>query len=318
VAEARTDWERTRDRLRRLLDLSAALGLGRVPDHPPLLVFSPGPFSAADARTRVQELKKEYPRCEDRFHLDDLPEAARPDIRQAARTNYQNLLESGRAAVLRRLKDAGADDRETPERWKEVRRWLESGPEELLDWRFLAKMLRRLSDPDAEPLDPVDELASFLGRERFEIKLSRLRLAIPRDLGVEPHGNLSIIHDADGKQTTITLEPLGEGQYNPQTRVTTYTFRITGEGTIVYRPGDGLRARLALRKPGEAGALAFDWISGRSRLYEFEHLSRGAWLHPEGKDPYSGKYDEEIRLVPVGDTQIPRVPDLMPVVKLGS
>jgi hypothetical protein len=317
VAQTRADWERTRGRLQRLLDLSAALGLGRVPDRPPLLLFSPGPFSAADARARLQELKKEYPKFEEEFRADDLPEAAAPDVRRAARSNYDNLLESGRAAVLRRLRQAGTDDRETPERWKEVRRWLQAGPDELTDWRVLARVLHRLDDPGADVLDPVDELASFLGRERFDIKLTRLRLRVPRDLGVEPSGNLSVIHEADGKPTTLTLEP-GEGQYNSQERVTTYTFGATGDGTIAFRPGDGLWAKLPLRKPGESGGWAFSWIRGRSRLYEFEHLERGAWLHPEGKDPSSGTYYEKLRLVPAGDTHIPRVPDLMPVVKLGA
>ena len=83
--------------------------------------------------------------------------------------------------------------------------------------------------------------------------------------------------------------------------MTTYTFRTTGEEAIVYRAGDGLRAKLPLRKPGEAGGWAFSWIRGRSGLYQFEHLERGAWLHQEGKDPSSGKYDENLRLVPAGD-----------------
>jgi hypothetical protein len=318
VTEARADWERTAARLRRLLDLSAALGLGRVPDRPPLLVFAPGPFTAAEARARMQELKKEYPKFEEEFRPDDLPEAARPDVRQAARTNYQNLLDSGRDAVLRRLQQAGTDDRETPERWQEVRRWLQQGPEELADWRVLARVLRQLADPDAEVHDPVDELASFLGRERFDLRLSRLRLGIPRDLGVEPQGNLTVTHEAGGKQTALTLEPLGEAKYDPRARLTTYTFRVTGEGALTFRPGDGLWAKLPLRKPGEAGGWAFTWIQGRSRLYEFEHLSRGAWLYPDGERPTSGKYYEDLRLEPVGDTHIPRVPDLVPVVKLAG
>jgi hypothetical protein len=317
VVEGRADWDKTRDRLRRLLDLSAALGLGRVPDRPPLLVFSAGPFTAADARARLQELKKDYPKFEDEFRADDLPEAATADLRRAARTNYDNLLESGRATVLRRLRQAGTDDRETVERWADVRRWLQQGPEELADWRILARVLHRLADPGAEVLDPVDELASFLSRERFDIKLTRLRLGIPRDLGVEPQGKLSVVHDAEGKLRTITLDP-GEGQYNTQTRVTTYNFSAGGDGSIVYRPGDGVWATLLLRKSGDSGGWAFSWIRGRSRLYEFEHLERGAWLHQEGKEPTTGKYLEDIRLVPAGDTHIPRVPDLMPIVKLSG
>jgi hypothetical protein len=317
VVEARADWEKTRDRLRRLLDLSAALGLGRVPDRPPLLLFSAGELTAADARSRLQQLKREYPKFEEEFRAEDLPEAAAPDLRRAAQTSYDNLVESGRAVVLRRLRQAGSDDKETPERWKDVRRWLQQGPEDLADWRVLARVLRRIADPNAEVLDPVDELASFLGREGFEIKLTRLRLGIPRDLGVEPQGKLSVIFDADNKSRTITLEP-GEGQYNTQTRTTTYNFSATGDGSFVYRPGDGLWATLLLRKPGESTGWAFSWIRGRSRLYEFEHLERGAWLHPEGKEPSSGKYYEDIRVIPAGDTHIPRVPDLMPIVKLGG
>jgi hypothetical protein len=188
----------------------------------------------------------------------------------------------------------------------------------LADWRVLARALRQLVEPGAEPLDPVDELASFLGRDRFGIKLGALHLGIPRDLG-EPAGNLTVTHEAGGKTTNLTLEPLGEGVYDQQTRVRTYTFRTTGEGaSLVYRPGDGLWATLPLRKPGEPGGLVLSWIRGRSRLFEFEHLSRGAWLHPEGKEPSAGKYYEDLRLLPGRDTDIPRVPDLMPVVKLGG
>jgi hypothetical protein len=318
VQEARAEWDRTSARLQRLLDLSAALGLGRVPDRPPLLVFSPATLSPADARARVLELKKEYPKYEESFHLDDLPEAARPDIRQAARTNYANLLETGRAAVLRRLQQAGGDSRETPERWKDVQRWLESAPEELAAWRVLARALRRLADPNVEPLDPVDELASFLGREAFEIKLSRLRLGVPRDLGLEAQGNLTITHEVAGRPNALALEPVGEAAYDPQTRVTTYTYRVTGDGGLTYRPGEGLWAKLPLRKAGEAGGWALSWIRGRSQLYEFEHLSRGAWLHPDGDKATSGKYYEDLRLLPAGETHIPHVPDLIPVVKLGG
>jgi hypothetical protein len=319
VVEGRKGWEQTHDRLQRLLNLSAALGLGHVPDHSPLLVFA-GSFGAVDARTRLQELKKDYPKFEKDFTLEDVSETGKPDIIQAAQTNYQNLLESGRAVVLRQIQDAGAVTPADPERRKKVQRWLEQGPDELADWRVLATTLRRLFDPTAVPLDPVEELAAFLGRDRFEIKLSRLSLAIPKDLGVElqdsPRDNLTITHRArqGGKETTIALEPLRKEE-DPQAHVQRVTFRTTGEGNFVFEPGDEVWAKLPVRKHGETGARALSWIRGRSRLYEFEHLSRGAWLHEEGKDPTTGKYYEDLRLVPLGDTRIPTVPDLMPVVK---
>jgi hypothetical protein len=315
VVKAREGWERTRDRLRRLLNLSAALGLGRVPDRS-LLVFSAGSFPAADARARREELKKEYPNYEAEFTLDDLSETAKPDIRQAARTNYQNLLDSGREVVLAQIKEAGADDPAAPERRKKVADWLKQGPGELADWRVLARTLRRLFEPGAVPLDPVEELADFLDRERFDIKVSRLSLRLPTslDLADAPNNSLTITHTArqDGKVTTITLEPRkgdsdGRGQQ--------VTFRAADQDTFVFTPGDKVVTKLPLRKPGESGAWALSWIRGRSQLYAFEHLSRGAWLHEDGKKPTTGKYDEDLRLVPTGDTRIPTVPDLMPVVK---
>ncbi|HEX5273212.1 MAG TPA: hypothetical protein VFW33_22100, partial [Gemmataceae bacterium] len=320
VVEARSGWETTRDRLRRQLDLSAALGLGHVPDRPSLLVFSAGSFGAPDARARLQELRKDYPSFEKEFTIDDVSNTGRPDIRQAAQTNYQNLMDGGRAVVLRQFQEAGANDPADPERRKRVQRWLEQGPDELADWRVLATTLRRLFDAGAVPLDPVDELAAFLGRDRFEIKLSRLSLAIPRDLGVDlqdaPRDTLTVTHRArqGGKETKVALEAR-KGEYDAQARVQPVTFRVTGDGTFVFEPGDEVWAKLPLRKPGEAGTWAFSWIRGRSRLYEFEHLARGAWLHEEGKDPTSGRYYDDVRLLPMGDTRIPAVPDLMPVVK---
>jgi len=311
------EWERARGRLQRLLALSAALGLGRGSEHPPLLVFAPGPFAVADARARVEELQKDYPGFEENSQPKDLPEAAKRDVQQAAQINYQTLLESGRAAVLRRLQQAGTDDRETVERWTEVRRWLQANPEELAKWRVLARVLHRLAEVD-EALDPVEELVQFLEHGRFDFKVTRLRLELPRDLGVEPAGNLTIRHEADGKEATLTLEPFGEAQYDPQKRVTTYTFRTPGEGGIVYRPGDGLWAKVPLRKAGETGAWALSWISGRSQLYEFEHLSRGAWLHRESEKPTAGRYYDDLHLLPPKDAPIPKVPDLMPVVKLSG
>jgi hypothetical protein len=317
VVEARTGWERTRQRLERLLNLSAALGLGVLPDRPPVLVISEGAaLSPADYRTRVAELKKAYPKYEEEFRLTGLPEAALPDVRQAARANYDNLLKPAQALVLRRLQQAGTGDGETPARWQDVQRWLQAGPEELADWRVLATVLRRLHDPDASEPDPVAELATFLGRDRFELQLRRFSVRIPRDLGLRPQGNLTIEH-TDGGKKELSLEPFGEPQYNPDTRQTTYTFRLSEGGALVYRPGEGITARLVVRKDGAAEPWALSWVRGRSQLYGFEHLSRGAFLHPSDRGPEaSDKYDEGLRLIGGAETRIPAVPDLLPVVQL--
>ncbi len=317
VAEARAGWERSRQRLERLLDLSAALGLGLLPDRPPVLVFADGATATpADLRSRLQELKKAYPRHDEEFRPANLPEAAAGDIRQAAKANYANLLEPGREAVLGRLQAAAPGGEETAARWQDVQRWLQGGPEELADWRVLARILRRLGDPDAGDADPVSEMVLFLNRDRFDVQLRRVSLAIPVDLGVAPQGNLSVVHEAEGKTTTLTLEPFGDPQRDPGGRTRTYTFRAGAADTVVYRPGDVLYARLSLRKLGESGEWQFTWARGRSRRYRFEVLSRGAFLHAAGAEPSQGKYLEDVRLVPGADSRVPTPPDLMPVVRL--
>ena len=216
VLEARADWERRRDQLRLLRNLTAALGLGHVTGRPPSLVFDPDRFKIADARARLQELRKEYPKVEEEFRLDKLSETARPDIRQAAQTSYDNLLPSGQDVVLAQINDAGANDPKKPQNRLKVQQWLAQKPAELADWRILATALRRLCDPEATELDPVTELVTFLGRESFDIKPARLRLTIPRDLKVEPRGNLVINYETEGKESKVTLEPFGLGEPNPQ------------------------------------------------------------------------------------------------------
>jgi hypothetical protein len=317
VVEARADWEQARHKLTRLLDLSAALGLGSLPDRPAVLVLADqASLSPAEARQRLGQLSKAYPNYEQDFRLTSVPEAAEGDIRQAARVNYANLLEPGREAILRRLRQAGAGDAETPQRWQEVLRGLQAGADEFTDWRVLARVLKRLHDPDADQPDPLSDLMTFLSKDQFDLTLRVLTVRLPRDLGVRPQGNLVVYHESGGKTRELTFEPFGEPKSDPQGRATAYSFRPIDNGSIVYRPGDGLWARLGARKEGESAPWALSWVRGRSEVFGFEHLSRGAFLHADGQPPGAGKYYEEVRLTGSTDTRIPAVPDLVPVVRL--
>jgi hypothetical protein len=319
VEEARSRWEQTRNRLERFLNLSGALGLGLLPEKPPVLVFQTKETATpTDCRLRLEELKKAYPRFQEEFRPANLPEAAAADFRQAAQANYAILLEPGRAVVLRRLVEAAPGNRETAAGWQEVQRWLQKKPEELADWRVLAGLLKHLAEPGTEEADPVNELVSFLNRDPFEIVLRRLSVKIPRDLGVRPQGNLNVIHKTSTGETTLSLEQLGEEVYDPQTRLTTYSFRLQNGGTLTYLPGEDLWARLSLRKEGDTGTGTLSWVRGRSTMYQFEHLQRGAFLHWSDQQPAADTYYENLRLVGGPQTQIPRVPDLLPVVSFGK
>jgi hypothetical protein len=316
VVEAQSAWETTRQGLNRLLDISAALGLGLMVDRPPLLVFTSGTLTPDECGKRLEQLKKAYPDFEKTFRLTDVPEAAIPDIQQAARGNYDNpsqktgLRRTGQEFVLRRLEKTPGEG-ETRQRWAEVRTWLQSGPEELRDWRVLARVLRRLFDPNVKEIDPVTELAAFLGEDQFEIHFRRLTLKIPRDLGVHPSGPLVVHHD----NTEFKLTQDGESSYDVQTRLTTFTFRPADAVSFTFRPGDQVWASLPLKKDGDDRKWAFNWVRGRSSLYQFESLALGAELTADGQ-PATAKYFEEITLSDNSERPVPRLPDLLPVVNL--
>ncbi|HEY7309586.1 MAG TPA: hypothetical protein VH643_09545 [Gemmataceae bacterium] len=305
VLRAQADWVEDQSRLRRLLDLTAALGLApAVQERPPVLVI-PRQITLAQARERSKALAKAYPTYQNDFVLDRVPEAIRPQVRQAARTNYEHLLEPARAAVLSQLQQAG-DGAETRAQWERVRTWLRA-PEELDGWRVVADVLVRLNNPEAAA--PVTALAEFLAKTSFTLDLRRLTLEIPESLGVKPASDavLSIYHPASaGEKPALVFEQSGEGVRDAQRRVWSYSFRPAENRRLTYRPGDSFWATLPLRDD-----LNFTWSMCHSLMYRFERLTRPPLLH---KDKEMGTLEEKVHLVIVPADGVPRVPDLLPVV----
>jgi hypothetical protein len=328
VQEARERWESVKQRLQRLRDLGAALGLaGASPEAAPLQIPGPGDLegerrraflydlATAGARRRVQELKKTYPKFEEQFVLTGLPPKAQDVLRRAARGRYDNLIAAGREVVLRHLQQVSPDGRETYAGWRALLPWL-SDPKDLQDWRVLARVLARLQDPDAP--DPVSALAAFVGEKEFRLEMRQLTLEVPYRLHAEPAGSLRIYHPPTTKDgPALEFEVLGDRRKDDERRVTTYTFRPVKGSRLTYRPGDELYATLELRDTRDNGAYAFAWVRGRSAVYQFEHLVREPRFHRKDQDYTKGSLAEDARLsVPPGQGEIPPVPDLVPVVRL--
>jgi hypothetical protein len=310
VLNARTNWEADQRRLQRLLDLGAALGLTPLENRPPVLVI-PRQFTLAQAGERRKTLVQSYPNYQSDFILDRVPEAIRPQVRQAARINYEHLLEPARAAVLNQLQQAGGGSEETRARWEGVRTWLRD-PKELDSWRILAGVLARLDDPEAG--DPVSALADFLGKTSLILDLRRLTLEIPESLGVKPAADarLSLYHPASaGEKPALVFEQSGEGERVPERRVWTYSFRAVEGQRLTYRPGDSLWATLPLRDE-----LMFTWVRGHSLMYQFERLIRPPRLHKTKEATTTGTLEEKVHLTITPPDGIPRLPDLLPVVRL--
>jgi hypothetical protein len=325
VSAARTDWEAKKSRLQRVLDLCAALGLAtpaspRGTEERGVGVLAiPRRFSLSQARQRRNELELSYPHYKRDFVFDAVPDAIRPVVDQAAHTSYEHLLGPGQAAVLKQLEQGGGGAAETEARWENVRRWLRD-PKELEDWRVLAGVLIRLHDPahphTPESADPVRTLADFLERTSFPLTIRRLTLEIPEGLERKPAAGapLSIYHPASAvEKPALVLQPSGEGQRDPQRRVWTYSFRLSEPQTLTYRPGDALWATLPLRDDWK-----FTWVRCHSLMYQFERLTRPPRLHQTKETTTSGTLEEEVRLSIIPTDGVPRLPDLMPVVRLSS
>ncbi len=228
-----------------------------------------------------------------------------------ARTFYERLLEPARAAVLSQLQQAGGGAEETRARWDGVRDWLRD-PKELQDWRVLAMVLVRLHD--AEAGDPVDALREFLSKTSFALDVRRVTLEVPEGLGVKPAADarFSVYHPASaGDKPARVFESSGEGERDARRRVVTYSFRSVEGQRLTYQPGDALWATLPLRDD-----LAFTWVRGRSLMYQFERLLRPPRLHKTSEATTAGTLEEKVQLTISPSDGVPRLPDLMPVVRL--
>lgn len=319
VRAARTEWDGKKGRLQRLLDLCSALGLAVPSDKRPAILVIPRRFSLSQARERRNQLELAYPDYKSDFLFERVPEAIRPAVDQVAHTDYEHLLDPAQAAVLKQLEQAGSGAEETRTRWESVRNWLRD-PKELQDWRVLAMVLIRLHDPARahmpEASDPVSGLAEFLDRGSFTLTLRRLTLEIPESLERKPAADakLSIYHPSSaGENPALVFELSGEGERDPQRRVWRYSFRVREPQTLNYRPGDALWARLPLRDDW-----MLTWVRGHSLMYQFERLTRPPRLHKANETTTRGTLEDEVRLTILPADGVPRVPDLMPVVRLSS
>lgn len=313
VAEARAAWLVLRQRLQRLRDLSAALGLaGKLPGRPPLLDLPAPPHFTADlARVRLQELERTYPRFQQEFVRFDLPDAVVGEVERAARRSYDHAIEAGREVVLRHLLDAG-DGRESPEAWRRLLPWL-AAPQDLQAWRAIAATLARLQDPDA--LDPVTALDLFLRHDRFDLDLGHLTLDLPDDLKLRPAGRLAIHHRPGGEaRPPLLYEVVGDGRRDVRRRVTVYTLRPLGASTLTYRPGDLFWVELPV-KDSDNRDWMLTWTRNRSQVFQFERLTQPPRLHRKDQENLEGKLAEGVVVTVIPPRGLPTVPDLVPVVE---
>jgi hypothetical protein len=311
LASLRRDWETVQQRLERLRDLTAALGLaGKLPDGERQPLDIPAHFSVAQAASYRERLNKIYPELSKETPAIELPDAVAADFRRTARTAYDHLIEAGRQVVLDHLPP---NAHETPTAWQRVREWL-AAPSELREWRALATLLARIQDPDAG--DPVSSLAEFLSHDRFIVDVQQITLEIPFDRKLTPAGPFTIYHATAGAEPApvLTLRLADdEGQRDPQRRVTVYSFLRSSGTDFVYRPGDMAYADLPVKKDGQ-GDWMLTWARARSEGYQFERLVRPPRLHRKAQENIEGDLLGDVSTSLLPERGVPKVPDLLPIV----
>ena len=241
VAAARRDWDETAARLTALRDVSDAVELTALGG--PLLFPDPLPKDWAARALPVLP-------PDDRWRVDRFPDPVRGVV-------------AGRLMVAF---DAGV---------RGIRRFLPPTADAVLadpELRAWGELLQRIAGWAGRPaVDPVQELATFLRRDRFEIDLRDVRVTIPDDLldpPPTPAGPLTLTHTpAGGSPVTIALAPTGQPTRDrPNT-----TYRFAGSAPLTVRPGDVLTATLPLRSGAESRELV--WPPG-SGPFAFMRLAR--------------------------------------------
>jgi hypothetical protein len=320
VKESRDEWDVVRDRLLVLEQLTRALGLAgdRLPDGQRQPLDIPEHPDAAHAAGYLEALDRYYPRLRRESSGGPLPDAVADEIRRAARTAYERLLEAGRAVVLARLRQAMPDGRETVAAWAALRVWLEA-PRALEEWRVLAVLLARLHDPEAP--DPVTALSRFLTAEQFDIDVQGLTLSLPERSALRPAGLLTIYHARALARERTAADVLrvadGEGKRDAERRVVEYTLVRENGGPFVYRPGDGFRANLPVHRDGMTGEWVLTWLASGSDMYQFEALGRPPRLHAKAQAAAAGELLPDVRVAVTPENGVPRLPDLMPALRGG-
>jgi hypothetical protein len=314
VPLARTDWQRTRDRLLQLRDLATATGLlGDDPTKAPLaLTAPPADGNIAElASKRWQTLKTLYPDFA-KWSLASFPDAVRLELERRVRRSVEQANREGQRLILDTLKALSTSGKEEPADWPRVGEYLLSPT--LSDWRELVAYLNRLLDPSAE--DPVQLTAAFLRRTAFDLDPRRIKVRIPdtlSDAPVRPAGDLVLIYrKADATDATrIAFRPDGEPQREKQSLI--YSFAGSGPA-ISYRPGDLFYAELPVRK-GERD-LKFTWGATRTTSFLFERLLREPRMHSADQSNIDGPLAEGV--ITTIEGKFPVVPPMVPTVRFDA
>lgn len=287
VAQDERDWNDTAARLRSLREFTDLLGLTQGPGTlNPILDLpepSPGAIGSKELATaRLAALAAAVPRADDPG--TDYPEwnASRfPDpVRKILLVRLGSIYETGLRHVRQLMAQPGGltPGKATVADWRKVAQGLLREPG-LRDWGRLLKMYRSWADPTLGSGDPVQEVIDFVLRDRFDIEIRQVRIAIPDDLldlRPEPTGPWVLTVTA-GEGPPREYRFRREGTPRRDRPYTYYSFIPDGHsGAWTYRPTDVIKATLPIRSGSLEARLV--WAEGTEAVYQISRLTRAPRL----------------------------------------
>jgi hypothetical protein len=316
VYNARKDWELTRERLSHLRDLGDALGLTTGSERPPAVLVLPEPGAGVDSATlpasRWAALFRSYPRESEDFrewNVQNFPDPIRLLLADRLERSFRTGVRHVHALILAKM-NPGMASRDTPTWWRELAQELLKPGSAFADWGRFLHLLARLRDPAAR--EPIDELASFLRQDKFDIDLSEFNLLLPLDLSLDkvtPAGAFTITNtQRSGGVSTLQFKQSNNGVREGS--ALSYRFVRDGKPNMTYALGDELRAELPLKVGTQEVKLV--WDVGNTRTFQFDRLAREPRIVKPGgsSEPANG-----VRLIPVSGN-FPRLPVLFPELKM--
>lgn len=282
-----------------------AHSLGMVPGPGQTLIVN-REFKVTQAPELLAMLLKEHPKAA-AWGNPDVPDVALADVKVAARNTYNSLLNSGRTAIATAF-GSPTDGPESPARWRTAMETVAGDPA-MKAWNDLARITLRLAGDNT---DPMAELTAFLKRDEFILDIQSIDVIQAGGAGrLMPTGSLILfVQSAKGQAIKKSFrgpdDPSGD-------RI---RFKATDNKPINYRVGDLMWAELGVTDSSKADLQVTWWANGvRSKLYQFDRLSRSPKLHKIDQRAEDGQVVPGIRLEITPPGAVPQVPDLMPEVE---
>ena len=295
-------------RLKHLRDMAAALGLTTDPESPAAVLVIPDLSKVMVGRLaalaeRAERLKKLYPDFET-WDLIKLPVTHQKALAERMRQARDRLEAEGQTIILQKLALMKAD---TIEDWRALMPWLK-GPE-FAPWRELYGVVAKSVVPKLP--DPVEDLASFVAKDRFDLTIKSVRVTIPDGLKTKPLIPTSGFRLYAGEPLRAFEFPqVGQPIVGGDQRI--YFFEPKEPWSLMYNPGQGMFADLDLNSGGVPWVLT--WARSRSSLFQTEKPKREPRLHRPDQKPNEGESLTNIDVLITGDW--PTVPILVPVVRV--